>query len=72
MSRIKSVGNKIEISEFTCDNCGSVIEYTKADIKENGQWHRTGVNESEWNGYEYVVCPMCNNYHKTNITNRSY
>jgi hypothetical protein len=72
---IKSVGKgveKLETKEFTCTGCESVIEYNKTDVQETGSWTRTGVEESEWNGYKYVVCPVCKRTHRLEDVHSTY
>jgi acetone carboxylase gamma subunit len=72
---VKSLGKKakeMNTMEFTCGGCGSVIEYNETDVHESGSWTRTGVEESEWNGYKYVICPVCKCSHKTADSSYTY
>jgi hypothetical protein len=41
--------------KFTCDNCGAIVEYVKADIRE---YHGTDYSGGA-DGQTWVVCPGC-------------
>lgn len=70
--RVIKVGKGAEFFETTCNNCKSVLEYTENEVQKTGNWYRTGVEESEWIGYEYIKCPVCGKQHKLRDVSCSY
>lgn len=55
-------GNNIqnETKEKQCHKCASVLSYTNGDIKTfYSSWRRTGVESSECDVKEYIICPVC-------------
>ena len=56
--------HKVSQEQFLSGMLDSFTEYTEADIQQTGSWHRIGIEESEYVGYEYICCPVCKN---TNI-----
>lgn len=69
---IKSLGKEVKVREYTCSKCQSVIEYTENEMKEKGNWVRTGVEESTYHGYKYVICPACKSTHEIETVERYY
>lgn len=57
--RVKKIGTNVKIENVTCKACGSEIEYHQNEVREHGSWTRVGMEESEWNGYKYITCPIC-------------
>lgn len=58
--KVLKLGNGIETKKHECKNCGSVLSYTKYDIKTyHGSWTRVGVERSICNCNKYIVCPVC-------------
>lgn len=51
--RIIKHGTLNEI-EITCENCGSVLAYTKNDIKNS-----SGEYSGDFYSSTYIICPVC-------------
>lgn len=59
--KVLKLGKGIKTKKYECENCGSVLSYTKYDIKTyRGNWTRVGVEESICDCIEYIRCPVCN------------
>ena len=52
-----------EGKEVQCVRCESILLYTKNDIQASrGDWCRTGVESSERDVIEYILCPVCGHF----------
>lgn len=59
--KVLKLGKDIKANRYVCDNCRSMLSYTKYDIKTHyGNWQRTGVESSERYAEEHIICPVCN------------
>jgi len=43
------------VKRVTCKNCGAILEYTKAEVREH---HGTDYGGGP-DGFEYIKCPQC-------------
>lgn len=51
---------KVKPTEKTCPHCKSVLLFDQTDLhKDEGNWVRTGIEESKRTIREYIVCPLC-------------
>jgi len=54
---VEVIGQNKDIQkQITCKNCGSILRYVKADVRE---YHGTDYSGSP-DGREWIVCPTCN------------
>lgn len=53
------INTNIERIECKCKRCGTLFAYTKYDIQKEYNTYRTGIETSNTDVEEYVVCPIC-------------